>query len=232
VTGCRKIISAVVVLAALVCGGLYYWIWPDYSKIYQERDTALEANPGAQAWAFKMKRQGASQSDVDAQARQKCRQMDHPFVALAAPRGYPYRDKLRDTLNEIGEVVYERNMVIQGDGRRNLLLNQYDFLCENPHGWVHRERKIWRHIRSRFNRPYPARVYLFSCPSREIAEQQKRKIRHESGLGTTFLHITDTPLEAVLLADLAFDEEKIQRLNTSKDPYVGLSVSGLSHCVH
>lgn len=142
-----------------------------------------------------------------------CRRKPTVFVGVLSPRAHKARDEVKRLLQDLGTLVFDRDILLAGNAPRALLLNMYGKLCDRPMRWIKDDVAVGRHLRSRFCVDTPASVFIFEAPSLEHAIAWKRYIRKVSGIGTVGLHVTDTHREAVRLAELLLDDSALAHLN-------------------
>ena len=160
-----------------------------------------------------LRMQGAASDDLDFLAREYCRAKEECYIAVVMPRGYDSRNKIRESISQVGRLVYEKSVSLGGFGPYNYVKLAYGKYCDFPQAWVNDEEAVAKHIAKRFSVDRPLYIFLLEGRSWDAVLKWKRKVRKELKLGTVTLHATDSHQESSLLADLFFDDGQLDRLN-------------------
>lgn len=153
--------------------------------------------------------------DSDRLAIESIRGNPHAFVSILFSQSYPHLQEILSHLNEgDGRVLYFKPIYLRGGGpQKRLVTLMYGELCEHISKWVTNPRTLQRFSRKRFEHPHPIYGVYLELASKEKALAAKESIREKFQVGRTGIHITDNQWESIRLAELLFDDKRIEHLN-------------------
>jgi hypothetical protein len=181
--------------------------------LVHEKQPCLFRSHGAPVSFDTLRVQGVDDSSLDFLAREYCRVKENCYIAVVMPQGYDSRDKIRESISQVGRLVYEKSVKLEGYGPYNYVKLAYGKYCDFPQAWVTDEEAVAKHIAKRFSVDRPLHIFLLEGRSWDAVLKWKRQVRKELKLGTVTLHATDSHTESLALAQLFFDDGKIRRLN-------------------
>ena len=154
--------------------------------------------------------------EADKLALQAIRSNPHAFTAEIAPKSYPFLDEIIAELNQSeGKVLYLKPVYLHLAGAMRLMSLQYgEFKQHRPMPWVTRPGALRVSARERFGHPHPMYAVYVEFPSQKEAKAAKDKIREKLDIGRSGMHIVDDHWEAIRLAEIIFDDTRIEHLNT------------------
>jgi len=179
---------------------------PQQPCIYQRTDSDA-------LWTLNdLRLRGVSPRDLDRLATEYCRLKDNVYLAVILPRGYKHKEEIKASID--GIYVYGKSVKLEGYGPYNYVKIVYGACCDHPQQWVFNEKAVAGHIAKRFTDGNLLYVMLFEADSWDNVLRWKRSVRKMLKLGTVTLHATDSHQESVALAELLFNDDVVNKLNT------------------
>jgi len=148
--------------------------------------------------------------ELDAMAFEYCIRNLNTHIAIVWPQGIRFTDTIREGLQEIGTIIYEKQFVLRKKGPF-LFMNHIRDKIENA------KKLLSKYFPPTFGKHYPIRVFLIET-QRPLAEIKEIKDRVRSGIGLDHvgLHINDTHAETIETARIVYVKNSIDFLNTVK----------------
>lgn len=164
---------------------------------------------------------GLEEKWMDAMALEYIRLKNDNFIVSLFPSASNKKDEeVREILNDMGSIVYEKDVYLNEMGALNYTREMY--YGENwTGGWhdsFHGANNKSKLCFTDFNKPLKVFLVNFiskNDPGREV----KNKIRELFGIGNHSVHINDTDEEAIRLGRTLFNNNSVHALNNSKLVY-------------
>lgn len=160
------------------------------------------------------KKQYLDDEIIDYLISEYCKLKKDVYAAVIWPKAQQRHliNEILNMLNSFGGMIYKKNVVLNYNGMRNLLIQAYE-----QHPWVGTPENHFKGILSQVNGCWDKNgtltfVLFENCTLDEIVKL-KEKIRDLSGLGNYAMHSTDNQKETLLLVNLLNNKNTLHLLN-------------------
>lgn len=186
------------------------------SAIYAKKPVAgvnIGSTPHVYDYQFFYSR-NVSLSSIELAASKFIEAAKNVYVALIWPSAIG-RDQ--DVAELIPNVVYKKNIKLNSNGAKNLLIKVY-----HTETWLGDSKNRFQGVDGKlvecFKNFNPIRVIAFQADSLDQVLLIKQRIRNLFNIGKHSIHITDTKEEAIRVSRLMFNENSVHFLNHA-NPY-------------
>jgi hypothetical protein len=127
------------------------------------------------------------------------------------------KEEVLKTFKEYGKIVYSKDIALNYNGIRNLVIQAY-----HNHDWVGNYKNHYKGVNTDlYYEKNKTTVIVYEADSLDDVLKAKKRIRDILGIGNYGIHITDTHEEAVELANMLFNANTIEFINrTLPDKYI------------
>lgn len=143
------------------------------------------------------------------------------YVVCIWPKGYMYKETLRKVdgyIKQKTRVLYERDIQINYNGLRNLMIQVYA-----ANAWSGTVDNHFKGITGKVDSCYSStdrmKVYIVEAESVDKIQRVKEKIRGDFGIGRASCHSSDTYDEVLRIVHLLLNENSRHLLNNGKIDY-------------
>lgn len=152
---------------------------------------------------------------MDQMALEYCRLKKTTKLAVLFPISYEFYDKVIDILNNYGDIVYEKSVKLTDIGKKNLIRQIY-----KGEKWIGKRTEetsgFLRHINERFTGKIPVTFIFIDAHSEQGMVEAKSIIRDICGENNNSIHINDTHIETIRLAEQVLNENSIEFWNNGR----------------
>ena len=172
---------------------------------------------GVKPWKFGgnyFLRKGLARRWCDGIALEMCKVMPDSYIVVVFPSAAGRGEEIRAILQEHGEILYEKQVRLHGQGRLQLIKQLY---LGEP--WLGTPYNRFAGARKKAERCFAIEgpIRCFAYRSRlERTKQAKDKIRDLFQIGKNSVHINDTHEETARIAQVLFNDNSLHMLNHAR----------------
>ncbi len=141
------------------------------------------------------------------------------IVNLHAVNDTKYDKQVEDILNKYGFIYYKKEVYLNYNGYVNIKKLSYGSDMWGKESWIGTSKNKYsgaqKHAQKSFgNGKNPLRAYVFVCDNLDNVLKAKAEIRELFKIGNESIHINDTRKEAIALAQVYFNDNSIDIINS------------------
>lgn len=152
-----------------------------------------------------------------------CKLKDDLYVVILWPRAIGKKQEAEALIQQISKIVYKKNINLSYNGLRNFIIQVY---CS--HDWIGGVDKHFEgatpQLEGCYSKDGSITAYIVECDSLDKIVKMKADVRSIYRVGNYSIHSSDNKNETFQLANLLFNQNSIDFLNSgSPDYYIGFN---------
>lgn len=179
-----------------------------YNQLVQVEQVPTQCNYGFEF--FKKKK--LESKYLDAMALQYCELKPDSYMLIVFPSAAGKNEEVENILSTYTEIVYKKEIAFTLKGSVNFILTAYEHEPFLQNDQAARQKTLACFPKNML-KANKARVYLLQAENLQAVKQCKAAIRNLFNIANHSVHATDTHQEAIILAQMFFNENSLHFLN-------------------